>query len=119
MYSQTNMAERQEVYRRFGALIKSRRRRENLSQANLGILLGLSRGSIANIECGKQGIQIHQLFLLAEVFQEDPKNLIPEIREPEDAGQSKRDGQKRSGQEYLDRIKKIVPPQRSGIFEQL
>jgi transcriptional regulator with XRE-family HTH domain len=37
----------------------------------------MSRASIANIEAGKQGVQIQMVFELAEQLQISPSDLIP------------------------------------------
>jgi transcriptional regulator with XRE-family HTH domain len=65
------------VYREFGVLLAAERKRKRLSQSQLGELAGLSRTSITNIECGRQPIQLHQLFSFASILRIDVKNLLP------------------------------------------
>lgn len=71
------MANRDLLYREFGILLASERRRKHLSQAQFGALVGLSRTSVTNIECGRQPIQLHQLYLFATVLKSDLSKLLP------------------------------------------
>lgn len=65
------------VYREFGVLLAAERKRKRLSQSRLAELIGLSRTSITNIECGRQPIQLHQLYSFAAILRIDVKNLLP------------------------------------------
>jgi len=49
----------------FGEKLRQMRRLRNLSQTELGELVRLSRVTIANIEGGKQNVQLHQVFAFA------------------------------------------------------
>lgn len=71
------MANRDLLYREFGILLASERRRKHLSQAQFSARVGLSRTSITNIECGRQPIQLHQLYLFASVLRSDLLRLLP------------------------------------------
>jgi len=71
------MANRDLLYREFGILLASERRRKHLSQAQFGARVGLSRTSVTNIECGRQPIQLHQLYLFASVLTSDLSKLLP------------------------------------------
>ena len=71
------MASRDLLYREFGILLSSERRRKHLSQAQFGARVGLSRTSVTNIECGRQPIQLHQLYLFASVLKSDLSKLLP------------------------------------------
>ena len=71
------MASRDLLYQEFGILLASERRRRHLSQAQLGARVGLSRTSVTNIECGRQPIQLHQLYLFASVLKSDVSKLLP------------------------------------------
>jgi transcriptional regulator with XRE-family HTH domain len=68
---------RELLYREFGLALASERRRRHLSQAQFGAKVRLSRTSVTNIECGRQPIQLHQLYLFASVLQVDVHRLLP------------------------------------------
>ena len=57
--------------------LANQRRRQRLSQAQFAAKVGLSRTSITNIECGRQPIQLHQLYLFASTLQVDVTKLLP------------------------------------------
>ena len=65
------------VYTQIGALIRQRRKQLNLKQLNLAATLGISRGSLANVETGRQGILVHQLYRFAEALEMSPGDLLP------------------------------------------
>jgi len=71
------LANKDLVYREFGVLLAAERKRKRLSQSQLAGLVGLSRTSITNIECGRQPIQLHQLYSFASILRIDVKNLLP------------------------------------------
>lgn len=71
------MANRDFLYREFGILLASERKRKYLSQAQFGARVGLSRTSTTNIECGRQPKQLHQLYLFAFVLKSDLAKLLP------------------------------------------
>ena len=66
-------------YRVFGERVRHVRQaqREPLSQAQLARQMGMSRGSIANIEAGNQRIPLHVLLVLARELEVEPEDLIP------------------------------------------
>jgi len=65
-------------YKAFGKLLRLKReQRDGLTQEKLGLLIGLSRTSITNIEKGRQHISLHQLFVLAEALKVRPEALLP------------------------------------------
>jgi transcriptional regulator with XRE-family HTH domain len=70
------------VYKQIGALIKTRRKNLNITQEKLAGLIGLSRGSLANIETGRQQFLVHQLYALASTLQMEPKDLLPPVAVP-------------------------------------
>ena len=51
--------------------------RGSMSQASLGAAVGLSRGSISNIEAGRQHVPLHFLPRLARAVGAEPAALIP------------------------------------------
>src|SRR6266849_6063954 len=71
------LANRELLYQEFGIALANERRRQHLSQAQFGAKVGLSRTSITNIECGRQPIQLHQLYLFASTLKVDVTKLLP------------------------------------------
>jgi transcriptional regulator with XRE-family HTH domain len=65
------------IYKHIGLLIKARRKTLSLKQENLASMLGISRGSLANIETGRQNILVHQLYKFAVALQLTPFDLLP------------------------------------------
>jgi transcriptional regulator with XRE-family HTH domain len=63
-------------YREFGERVR-RARGERFSQAELARRIGMSRGSIANIEVGRQRIPLHLLIVLARELDVEPASLLP------------------------------------------
>ena len=58
-----------------GARIKQLRKSRNITQDELGVILGdktagkpLSRGQVSNLETGKRNLNIHQIKVLADYF---------------------------------------------------
>jgi transcriptional regulator with XRE-family HTH domain len=68
---------RELLYREFGIALAAERRRRDLSQEQFGAKVGLSRTSITNIECGRQPIQLHQLYLFATTLKVEVAKLLP------------------------------------------
>jgi transcriptional regulator with XRE-family HTH domain len=65
------------IYKRIGAVIKARRKTLGLKQETLAGMLGISRGSLANVETGRQSILVHQLYKFAAALQLTPFDLLP------------------------------------------
>ena len=65
------------LYREFGIALGNARKRKHLSQAQFGAKVGLSRTSVTNIECGRQPVQLHQLYRFAAVLQIEVGKLLP------------------------------------------
>lgn len=65
------------IYKEIGAVIKSRRKTLGMKQETLAGLLGISRGSLANVETGRQSVLVHQLYKLADALQLTPFDLLP------------------------------------------
>jgi transcriptional regulator with XRE-family HTH domain len=64
-------------YEAFGALVR-RARGDRMSQADLARRVGMSRGSIANIEVGRQRIPLHMLIVLARELGVEAASLLPD-----------------------------------------
>lgn len=69
----------EDIYERFGELIKKRRNIMQLTQDELAKKVRLSRASIANIESGRQKIMLHQVYLFAKSLNLEPIDLLADI----------------------------------------
>ena len=67
------------IYKDIGALIKAKRKTLEMKQEHLAGTLGISRGSLANIETGQQSILVHQLYSFAQALQLMPVDLLPTL----------------------------------------
>lgn len=68
---------RDPLYKQIGTVIKARRKTLGLNQQELARSLGISRGSLANVETGRQSILVHQLYKFAAALQVMPFDLLP------------------------------------------
>lgn len=68
--------ESEEIYKRVGRKVAARRREIRLSQTELAERCGLTRGSIANIERGKQHPTLHTLSSIAKALEVDMLALL-------------------------------------------
>ena len=66
------------IYSRIGEAIRGRRESRGLTQAQLGKLTNLKRSTITNIECGRQGLLVHQLYVFAVALNTKPAELLPD-----------------------------------------
>lgn len=65
------------IYKHIGAVIRARRKTLGLKQETLAGKLGISRGSLANVETGRQNVLVHQLYRYANALQLTPFDLLP------------------------------------------
>ncbi|MGH9451203.1 MAG: helix-turn-helix domain-containing protein [Terriglobia bacterium] len=65
------------IYKHIGALIKARRKALGWKQEKLAGELGISRGSLANVETGRQSVLVHQLYKFAAVLKLTPSDFLP------------------------------------------
>ncbi|GAA2571903.1 helix-turn-helix domain-containing protein [Pseudonocardia hydrocarbonoxydans] len=63
-------------YSAVGRRVKVARTSANMTQLELSKQTGLTRSSIANLEAGRQRVQIHVLALIAGCLSIDPSDLI-------------------------------------------
>jgi transcriptional regulator with XRE-family HTH domain len=68
---------RDPVYKVIGSVISRRRKQLKMKQEALAKQLAISRGSLANIETGRQGILVHQLYRIANALELAPTDLLP------------------------------------------
>lgn len=71
------------LYPRIGKLVRARRERAKVTQGKLAEATGLTRTSITNIEQGRQKIQIHTLYEIAEALNIPPYALLPPFAKPQ------------------------------------
>jgi transcriptional regulator with XRE-family HTH domain len=69
----------------FGRKLRDLRRQRNLTQSELAKIVGFSRVTIANLESGKQNIQLHQIFTFARALNAAVELLVPSRIEVESA----------------------------------
>ena len=67
------------IYKHIGAIIQTRRKKLGLKQETLAGKLSISRGSLANIETGKQSILVHQLYKFAVALELSPLDFLPVV----------------------------------------
>lgn len=65
----------------FGQKLARIRKSRGFSQSELASRLGLSRTTIANLEGGKQNVQLYQVFVLARALDAPVEMLLPTGRE--------------------------------------
>ena len=70
------LPESEEIYERVGRNVAGRRREIGLSQTELAERCGLTRGSIANIESGRQRPTLHTLSDIAGALEVDMRSLL-------------------------------------------
>lgn len=63
----------------FGRRLAAARRFHKVSQAELAKRIGRSRVTIANLESGRQNVQLHQVFSLASALDVPVPELIPDL----------------------------------------
>jgi transcriptional regulator with XRE-family HTH domain len=77
MLEDAKVIDRSTLYSEFGARLAAARKRLRWSQADLASKLSLSRTSVTNLECGRQPVQIHTLYQIADLLQISPSELLP------------------------------------------
>jgi transcriptional regulator with XRE-family HTH domain len=65
----------------FGQKLSRVRKNRGFSQSELGSRIGVSRTTIANLENGKQNVQLYQVFVLARALDAPVEMLLPTGRE--------------------------------------
>jgi transcriptional regulator with XRE-family HTH domain len=65
------------IYKHIGISIKTRRKTLGLKQETLARMLRISRGSLANIETGRQNVLVHNLYKFAAALKLTPFDLLP------------------------------------------
>lgn len=101
------MAGRELLYREFGLLLATERKRKHLSQAGFAELVGMSRTSISNIECGRQPIQLHQLYMFSSRLNVTPESLLPR-QGLEQAKSAPTDSASQEQARYLEQARRLL-----------
>lgn len=70
-----------DLYEKIGLKIKYSREARKVSQTELGDKVGLTRSSIANIESGRQKVQIDTLYCIAQTLEVEIQDLLPKLVE--------------------------------------
>lgn len=65
-----------QIYRHLGAVIRRRRKFLGLRQEDLAKILKISRGALSNIETGRQGVLVHQLYHFSEFLGVQPSDFL-------------------------------------------
>jgi transcriptional regulator with XRE-family HTH domain len=71
------LAQRDPLYEAIGRRVRAAREQAKRSQGELAQRVGLTRTSITNIERGRQKIQVHTLYAIAEALNVRPDALLP------------------------------------------
>jgi transcriptional regulator with XRE-family HTH domain len=61
----------------FGIKLQKARLSRSLTQTQVALRAGFSRVTIANLESGKQNVQLHQVFLFAQILDIPVMDLVP------------------------------------------
>lgn len=72
-----------QLYEEIGRRIREQRDKLNWTQQELSEKMNFTRSSIANIELGRQKIQIHILYEFSSVLGVSPFDLLPQFSEIE------------------------------------
>ena len=65
------------VYEAFGTQVRNERGKLGWTQLDLSRRIGLTRGSVANIEAGRQSVLLHQFLAIAAALKLTPYQLLP------------------------------------------
>lgn len=85
------MIDADRFYEDLGRAIRARREALEITQAELGARIGLSRTSVTNIECGRQRLLIDQFCRLAQVLRCERDELLPAVMPDAGARTSSKD----------------------------
>lgn len=100
-------AEVRALYKQIGTSIAALRRRRDRSQESLAAEVRLTRTSVTNIECGRQHVQIHTLYAIAEAFGVPPSDLLPAPSSLKEV--KKRQSVSLTNEEWLQQLNVSIP----------
>jgi transcriptional regulator with XRE-family HTH domain len=78
----------QRIYEAFGAQVRERRTAMRQTQLELATRIKLTRGSVANIEAGRQSVLLHQFLDIAAALGVKPAQLLPSQQESPTNGEN-------------------------------
>ena len=61
-----------------GSNIKNSRKKQNLLQIDLAVMVGIDRAYLSEIENGRTNVSINLLYAIADALKEPITNIIPE-----------------------------------------
>lgn len=96
--------------------IKKVRRDAKLTQAKFGKIIGLSEGSMTNIETGRDKPGEARLYLIAEKFNVNPEWLINGIGEPYKQSEADAATKERIEREHIRRLFSELSPKTQEII---
>ena len=67
------------VYTELGRNIRDARKASDFKQTQLAEIIGVSRTSLTNVECGRQGLSVFQLLSLADALGIEASKLLPSL----------------------------------------
>ena len=102
------MTEREKIYESLGKAIRARREALKLTQMELSDLVGMSRASVTNIECGRQSLLVDQLYKFAEVLTTTPAELLPPPEAPA-AARKASDELSPAANAWINRLRSSIP----------
>lgn len=77
LYYMRRIPDSEMLYELVGQKVERQRREARLSQTQLAQRCGFARGSIANIESGRQRPTLHTLWSIADALSVDMRSLLP------------------------------------------
>lgn len=102
-------------YLELGYRIGQARRRAGLTQEQLAAGIGLSRTSVANVERGRQPLQVHTLAQLAQILRSDLGSLVPPVaQDGEPDMQAQVEALRPDTQAWVQRILTSTEPDHEG-----
>ena len=96
-------------YQELGSRIQQARRSRGLRQEDVAAALSLTRGSIANIERGRQRVLAHTLAEIALLLGVSPSTLLPESKVPRNRRVRGVPGLSRVEREWVEDLLKLGP----------
>lgn len=69
------------LYADLGGRIREAREARGITQHDLAVAVGLTRGSVANLESGRQRVQVHTLIAAAQALGLDAADLLSQATE--------------------------------------
>ncbi|QMV42665.1 helix-turn-helix domain-containing protein [Cohnella cholangitidis] len=96
------------IYTEIGRKIREERDKKGWTQQELSDMVELTRSSIANIELGRQKIQVHVLYTFAKLFGINPTDLMPQTNQiyQDEVITDEKESLDKESRDFLERILK-------------